>query len=130
MYTELSRDNSCEKVAEWEIDGTGDDVTYSCTEHLGEMIPEWVREIRRINGFAPGKTEHCCFLASFPSWKEKLAIAHEFYHAICQRAETKMEMTGHLEGAHYAAMQEILKEWESLARIRASNPSVGAQMDE
>lgn len=41
----------------------------------------------------------------------KAQIAHEFYSEVCARAERKMEQTHVLEGAHYAAMQEVIREW-------------------
>lgn len=36
----------------------------------------------------------------------------EFAKQVDQRAQSKMAMTGKLEGSHYAAMQELLREWE------------------
>lgn len=47
-------------------------------------------------------------------WNRRVAVtasvACEFYREVCRRAEAKMELTGRLEGAHYAAMQEVLRE--------------------
>lgn len=37
-------------------------------------------------------------------------ILQRFYQQVCQEAELKMEKTGRLEGAHYAAMRSVLAE--------------------
>lgn len=38
----------------------------------------------------------------------------DFHKEVCRRAEEKIIITGKLEGAHYAAMSEIMKELELL----------------
>lgn len=38
------------------------------------------------------------------------SILRRFYQDVCQEAELKMEKTGKLEGAHYAAMRSLLNE--------------------
>lgn len=43
----------------------------------------------------------------------EINAVRNFYEQVCKRAEAKMEQTHRLEGSHYAAMQEILREWES-----------------
>ena len=42
-----------------------------------------------------------------------LDILKEFVKEINKRAENKMIMTGKLEGAHYASMNQIIKELEN-----------------
>jgi len=39
-------------------------------------------------------------------------IIQGFYKDVCKHAEEKMLETGKLEGAHYAAMKQLMKEWE------------------
>jgi len=46
-----------------------------------------------------------------PSDSQKRRIAQQFYDEVCRRAESNMQKTGKLEGAHYAAMQTVLQEW-------------------
>lgn len=46
------------------------------------------------------------------SEEEKLAGVREFVAEVERRAEAKMLKTGKLEGAHYAAMKELLTEME------------------
>lgn len=36
-----------------------------------------------------------------------------FYDEVCRRAEDKMLKSGKLEGMHYAAMQEVKREWDA-----------------
>lgn len=38
------------------------------------------------------------------------AVLRRFYDDVCREAELKMEKTGRLEGAHYAAMKTVLAE--------------------
>lgn len=42
--------------------------------------------------------------------KEQVKAIEWFYSRVCARAEDTMEKTHKLEGAHYAAMQSVLKE--------------------
>jgi hypothetical protein len=45
--------------------------------------------------------------------KEKVnLIVQMFVEAVEYRAEEKMLKTGKLEGAHYAAMKQIIEEWK------------------
>lgn len=46
----------------------------------------------------------------------KAANVNEFIEEVNRRAEQKMLITGKLEGSHYAAMQELQKEWNNKAR--------------
>ena len=39
-------------------------------------------------------------------------VAREFYEAANKLAGEKMQHTGVMTGAHFAAMQQVLKEWE------------------
>lgn len=43
----------------------------------------------------------------------RTAIINEFVEEVERRAEKKMMMTHKLEGAHYAAMKELQKEWNA-----------------
>jgi len=43
-------------------------------------------------------------------------IVKEFVNKICLKAEHKMLATGKLEGAHYAAMREVLEEYKEKAK--------------
>lgn len=52
-----------------------------------------------------------------PSFTDKILLSERplkalelFYEEVCKRAEQKMLITHKLEGAHYNAMKEILKE--------------------
>lgn len=36
------------------------------------------------------------------------AVLRQFYDDVCREAETRMAITGRLEGAHYAAMRSLL----------------------
>lgn len=68
---------------------------------------------------------YCGFEAHIDYWEERemeewdkemkarFVIVQEFYDKVCKLAESNIEHTGKLEGAHYAAMQTILKEYES-----------------
>lgn len=38
------------------------------------------------------------------------AVLNRFYDDVCREAETRMKITGRLEGAHYAAMRSLLAE--------------------
>lgn len=50
-------------------------------------------------------------LFSDETYKEiSIRILEEFVSKVEKRAEEKMILTGKLEGAHYAAMKEILRE--------------------
>lgn len=44
-------------------------------------------------------------------WAAERAIA-EFVRRVNAQAEKNMLKTGKLEGAHHAAMKQVLKEWE------------------
>jgi hypothetical protein len=44
--------------------------------------------------------------------KCEMEAIKSYYRKVCERAEEKMEQTHKLEGSHYAAMQEVLKEFE------------------
>lgn len=50
-----------------------------------------------------------------PSHTLSAKVAQQFYDEVCRRAEQNMQKTGRLEGAHYAAMQSVLKEWKERA---------------
>lgn len=50
-----------------------------------------------------------------PSQRDELAIIKSFCEEVNRRAEGNMLKTGKLEGSHYAAMTQILKERHTLA---------------
>lgn len=50
-----------------------------------------------------------------PSQRDELAIIKSFCEEVNRRAEGNMLKTGKLEGSHYAAMTQILKERQTLA---------------
>ena len=46
---------------------------------------------------------------------EAVAIISKFYDEVCRMAEEKMIKTGRLEGAHFASMQQLMKELKEKA---------------
>ncbi len=47
-------------------------------------------------------------------WRTDLDVIEKFVSEVNRRAEQKMEMTGKLEGAHYAAMTAVISEMRNI----------------
>lgn len=58
------------------------------------------------------------YLLPLPS-REQVKAIREFVAEVERAAESKMLLTGKLEGAHYAAMKELLAKIEALALPRS-----------
>ncbi|MDE2020707.1 MAG: hypothetical protein KGJ13_10260 [Patescibacteria group bacterium] len=56
--------------------------------------------------------EDPCDLTCSECAKLEKVVIQSFISELCRRAEANMLKTGKLEGAHYAAMQSILKEYD------------------
>ena len=52
-------------------------------------------------------------------------IVQDYYNEVCRRAESNMLKTGRLEGAHYAAMQQVLE--ERRAKLVVEKPNAPQQ---
>jgi len=53
-------------------------------------------------------------MTNYKLTNEELKIIERFYQEVCDMAEQKMLMTGKLEGAHFASMQQVIKEQKDL----------------
>ena len=70
---------------------------------MKQEIEDWLSTWARNCG-APKKV----FVGQFN------AIMIRIFNEICLRAENKMQITGKLEGAHYAAMREVFEELKTI----------------
>jgi len=67
-----------------------------------------------ITGLIEGKP-YSAPMPEIEAWAQSsdAEIAQRFYDEVCALAEKNMLKTGVLAGAHYAAMQSVLKQWKS-----------------
>ena len=56
-----------------------------------------------------------------------LLVIEQFVKEVCDRAESRMVITGKLEGAHYAAMLSILAERRSREPVQVDNSTQQAK---